>query len=227
MTRNTTPPWFESLTDSVHALGAAAREAQHAHHAARISLAHYDLDRLRAVDGELMVPGRPSGMPFRPHDHALFTIGDAHRRQANTLYRLFCQTADGYAYGTTWAIRQVLDGRQPPVVELRRSEQGFYVLPSEAHPSTEAFEALGRWAGKAEFDRALTELQRREAAAEYAEGLDAYEYLTDHEASAMHDAARIAEGRPDAAYAYGEHAERALRFALLGARSTSTSTTSR
>ncbi|MFJ9648146.1 hypothetical protein [Streptomyces sp. NPDC101206] len=213
-----TVPWFETLTHSVYALGAAAREAQRAYHAARITAAHYDLDRLKHVDGELTITGRPSTVPFRPHDDALFVIGDAHRKQTDRLRRLYAQTAEGYAYGATWAIRQVLAGQQPPTVELGRSDQGFYILPSEAYPSAEAFEGLGRWNGKADFDRTLAEMQRCQAAAEYAAELEQEHYLADHEASAMHDAYRMAEDLPDAMHAYGRNAETALRFALLEPR---------
>ncbi|MEV7613284.1 hypothetical protein [Streptomyces sp. NPDC089799] len=217
MTR-TVLPWFETLTDSVHALGAAAREAQRAYQAASITSDQYDLDRLRSHDGELALPSRRSTVPFRPYDHALFVIADHQRTHADRLRRLYAQTTEGYAYGATWAIRQVLDGRQPPAVELDRTDQGSYVIPGEAYPSSQAFEALKRWSGKTEFDRALSEMERLEAAAEYASDLNAEYHLADHEASAMHDAYRVAEGLPEATYTYGQHAETALRFALLEPR---------
>lgn len=98
-------PWFETLTDSVYALGAAAREAQRAARTAELAREAYDLDRLRPVDGEVRLDGRdPSSVPFRPHDAALFTIGDALMEQANKLRTLYTQAAEGYAYGTAWAI---------------------------------------------------------------------------------------------------------------------------
>lgn len=56
---STTIPWFETLTDSVAALGAAAREARTAHRAARAAGAQCSLDRLRPVDGASPSPGRP------------------------------------------------------------------------------------------------------------------------------------------------------------------------
>ncbi|MCX4529981.1 hypothetical protein OG982_30645 [Streptomyces sp. NBC_01551] len=224
--KTSTMPWFESLTDSVYALGAAAREAQHAHQGAVLNLAQSDLDRLRLVEGGIQLPHWSVDMPYQPHVHTIALINGHHRNHADMLYLLHHQSAQAYAYGTTWAIRQVLAGNQPPLVELTRTPQGFYTVPGEAYPSTEAFEGLKGWSGRPDFDRALAEMERREAAAEYASGPDTYdepfgddgEYIADHEASAMHDASIVAEGLPDAMYAYGQQAERALRFALLEPR---------
>ncbi|MFE9842503.1 hypothetical protein [Streptomyces goshikiensis] len=224
--KTTTMPWFETLTDSAYALGAAAREAQHAFRGAALSAAQYDLDRLRLADGEINLSNRSVDAPWEPHVHTIALINGHQRNHAHLLYRLHHQSAQAYAYGTTWAIRQVLTGNQPPLVQLTRTAQGFYTIPGEAYPSTEGFEGLKGWSGRADFDRALAEMERREAAAEYAAGPDTEdepfdddgEYIGDYEASAMHDASVVAEGLPDAMYAYGQQAERALRFALLEPR---------
>ncbi|MEU9236829.1 hypothetical protein [Streptomyces subrutilus] len=224
--KTTTMPWFETLTDSVYALGAAAREAQHAHQGAALNAAQYDLDRVRFVDGGIKLPHWVTDMPFQPHAYTIALINGHQRSHAHVLYLLHHQSAQAYAYGTTWALRQVLSGNQPPLVELTRTPQGFYTIPGEAYPDTKAFEGLKGWSGRPAFDQALAEMERREAAAEFAAGpdtdddpfADEDDYIADHEASAMHDASTVAEGLPDAMYAYGQQAERALRFALLEPR---------
>ncbi|TGA85302.1 hypothetical protein, partial [Streptomyces palmae] len=127
-------PWFESLTDSVFALGAAAREAQAAYRAAVLSCDAMDLDRLRPVDGEIAIPGRaPSSVPVRPHDHVLYRIQDIHRTHRDELETLYSRAAQEYAYGTAWAIVRVLDGHQPTAVELKRTRDGF-TIPTELAP---------------------------------------------------------------------------------------------
>ncbi|MDW6061371.1 hypothetical protein SAZ11_29320 [Streptomyces sp. FXJ1.4098] len=125
-------PWFETLTDSVYALGAAAREAQRAARTAELAREAYDLDRLRPVDGEVRLDGRAlGGVPFRPHDAVLFTIGKALMEQANKLRTLYTQAAKGYAYGTAWAILRVLEGQQPDAVQLGRNNDGATSSPLE------------------------------------------------------------------------------------------------
>ncbi|MFD5734363.1 hypothetical protein ACFWIY_16205 [Streptomyces sioyaensis] len=217
MTRKTLP-WFESLTDSVFALGASAREAQRAHQAAQVSTAHYDLDRLQFINGEISIPGRPS--PVRPHDRALMAIGDSHDQHERRMAVLYGNAALGYAYGTAWAILRVLDGQEPPRVELKWLSDGCFVIPHELAPVPPEIKGLSRWVNNPKFEHARQRLMRCDQAGDYADHLSERAYLADHEASDMHDALDDAAGLPDAAYAYGVLAESALRFALLGARAT-------
>ncbi|MEU8870276.1 hypothetical protein AB0D24_03775 [Streptomyces javensis] len=212
-------PWFESLTDSVYALGAAAREAQRAARTAELARDAYDLDRLRPVDGRIRIDGRGSqAVPFRPHFRALLTIGDILTDQANQLRRLYTQAADGYAYGTAWAILRVLDGQQPDAVHLGRSPEGFYIIPGELCPIPSLMPGLERWSGYEEFVQTHAQWAICEEAGLYAEHLDEQPKLSDHEAGELHKALDTATGTPDAAYAYGQLAESALHFALLGPR---------
>ncbi|WP_406302126.1 hypothetical protein OHA61_06200 [Streptomyces sp. NBC_00885] len=210
----TTPVWFESLTDSVYALGAAVREAQRAARAAELARDSYDLDRLRPVDGQVRIDGRdPGGVPFRPHDDALFAIGDVHREQAGKLRSLYMQSAMGYAYGTAWAILRVLDGQQPDAVQLGRTAEGNYVIPGELCPVPPLMPGLQRWNDYPKFVQAHTRWLICEEAALFAEYLDDQRQLSDHEAGELHEALDTATGVPDAAYAYGLLAESALRVA--------------
>jgi hypothetical protein len=208
-----TTPWFESLADSVYALGAAAREAQRAYRAAEIAQQHYDLDRLRPIDGEVALDDRvPSTIPFRPHDDALFRIGNTLQEQTNALRRLYAQTADAYAYGTTWAILRVLDGHQPATVSLGRTSEGYSIIPGELCP-VPLMPRLERWNNYPKFVHARAQMLRCEEAGNYADYLDEQPHLSDHQAGEFHDALDTASNLPDAAYAYGVLAESALRVA--------------
>lgn len=211
-------PWFKSLPDSVFALGAAARETRAAARAAELADAAYDLDRLRPIDGELHLDNRPaSSVPFRPHDAALFDIGGALMTHAHKMQRLYVYAVLGYAYGTAWAILRVLEGEQPPAVQLGRSDEGAYYVPGEVCPVPPLMPQLERWNDYPKLVAAREEWARCEEAGLIADGLDAEEHLSDHEAGRMYVAVDMAEGAPDAAYAYGQLAESGLRFALLKA----------
>ncbi|MDW6061341.1 hypothetical protein SAZ11_29155 [Streptomyces sp. FXJ1.4098] len=213
-------PWFETLTDSVYALGAAAREAQRAARTAELAREAYDLDRLRPVDGEVRLDGRAlGGVPFRPHDAVLFTIGKALMEQANKLRTLYTQAAKGYAYGTAWAILRVLEGQQPDAVQLGRNNDGGYVVPAGACPAPVLMPGLERWSGYKQFVQVHARWAICEEADVHAAYLDAQPQLSDHEAGELHEAIDTATGAPDAAYAYGQLAESALHFALLEPRS--------
>ncbi|MGY3335941.1 hypothetical protein ACVW0K_002040 [Streptomyces filamentosus] len=215
MTR-TTLPWFETLTDSVFALGAAARETRTAHRAAQAAVAQYDLDRVRLLDGEITVPGRFS--PSRPHDRAVMGIGKALQKGRDRMERLYTDAALSYAYGTAWAILRVLDGQEPPRVELGLTAEGGLSIPAELAPIPPVITSLERWCDSAKFDKARERWWECDSAGEYADSLSDQDYLADHEATEMHQAYAEARGLADAAYAYGVLAESALHFALLGAR---------
>ncbi|MFF6774762.1 hypothetical protein ACFY8W_14525 [Streptomyces sp. NPDC012637] len=211
-----TLPWFETLTDSVFALGAAARETLTARQAAQAAAAQYDLDRVRLLDGEITVPGRFS--PSRPHDRAVMGIGKALQECRDRMERLYTDAALGYAYGTAWAILRVLDGQEPPRVELGLTAEGGLIIPAQLAPIPPVIEGLGRWRDNAKFEKARQRWWGCDSAGEYASALDDQDYLTDHDAYEMHQAFAEASGMADAAYAYGVLAESALRFTLLGTR---------
>ncbi|ROQ31949.1 hypothetical protein EDD98_0916 [Streptomyces sp. PanSC19] len=210
-------PWFESLTDSVFALGAAARETRTAHQAAQAAAAQYDLGRIRLLDGAVTIPGPPS-FPVRPHDRAVMGIGKALQECRDRMERLYTEAALGYAYGTAWAILRVLDDQEPPRVELGLTAEGHLTIPGELAPIPPTIEGLYRWRDNAKLEQARQRWWECDSAGEYASALDDEDYLADHEAYEMHQAYDEARGLADAAYAYGVLAESALRYALLGAR---------
>ncbi|CAM5662298.1 hypothetical protein [Streptomyces purpurascens] len=212
-----TPVWFNSLTDSVFALGAAAREARRAARTAQLTREQYDPDRVRLLDAEVHVDGSTSGgAPFRPHDAAVFTIGDTLSKTATVLSALYTNTALAYAYGTAWAILRVLDGEQPAAVQLGRTRDGHYILPRELCPVPPVMPGLERWNDHTKFEQARRHLAECDAAGMHADLLDEQPELSDHEAAELHAALDVAAGFPDAAYTYGELAESAMHFALLG-----------
>lgn len=212
------PSWLDSLTDSAYALGAAAREAQHAARTAQLAHDTYSPDRLRLLNAEVHTSEHPTGTPFRPHDAAVFAIGDTLSKTTRVLRKLYLNTALAYAYGTVWAIRQVMDGAQPAAVRLRRTQDGHYMLPADLCPVPPALPALERWNGYAEFERARARLLEIEDAGTVADHLDAQPYLSDRDAADLHTALDVVSGHADAAYAYGVLAESALHFALLEPR---------
>ncbi|WP_314242309.1 hypothetical protein [Streptomyces sp. DSM 40907] len=214
MTR-TTIWWFESLTDSVSALGAAAREARTAHRAAQAATAHYSFNRLQPVDGEITVPGNLSTIPSRPHDRALFAIGQSHHRHEQRMADLYDDAAAGYAYGAAWAILRVLDGHQPPLVELGRKPDGRNAIPDELFPVPPAFKALDPWDGHQRFEQARQELERLGELWAYVNDIDSPDIPDTFN---LPDALDDLDAFPDAAFTYGQIAEFALTFTLLDTR---------
>ncbi|OII67463.1 hypothetical protein [Streptomyces sp. CC77] len=207
----TASAWFHSITDSVFALGAAAREFRAAHEAARLASWNTDRTRLQYVEGEVSVPELTTRT--QPHDHAVWLIHDhcsAHERRLGGLYEGSART---YAYGTASAVLAVLDGRRPRHVELRRSGLGTYTVPGGRLPDLQP--RLERWAGCRQLSalhQAVLDHEHAAAAAE--QDADSEGVLTDHEAAALTRTSTYATGTADALYAYGEAAERALHFAL-------------
>ncbi|MET9099995.1 hypothetical protein [Streptomyces antibioticus] len=208
MTSQPTRPWTHTLTDSVYALGAAAREHQAAYRAAVLAQAHVDLDRLRLLNGKVTITSAGRGEQ-EPHLAALNRIGDVLSEARDQLERLYTNAAEAYAHGAQWAAREVLLGKEPAHVELYVGENGLYrvpeyvpVLPVEKFSNGKALEAARR-----RYERCLV-------AGYEAEGIGSQEYVSDHDAGVMHEALDIAAGLADAAYAYGVLAEGAVHFAI-------------
>ncbi|MFI5685858.1 hypothetical protein [Streptomyces sp. NPDC051636] len=198
--------WEASLTDSVYALGAAARECQRAYQAAVIATGHVDLDRIKLLDGKVdrRNPGYSSDQ--EPHLAALSRIGSIQLETQHRLGRLYTGAAQAYAHGANWAVRQVQAGEQPTRVRFEVDTEGacdFGLMPELQ---------LGRYSGAAAVQQARRAYERCLAAD--AEDLGGRSYLEDHEAGAMHAALDVTAGLPDIAYAYGVQAESALHFAL-------------
>ncbi|MFI6084592.1 hypothetical protein ACIBBB_27070 [Streptomyces sp. NPDC051217] len=212
-----TIPWFHSLTDSVHALGAAAREYRAANQAARVASWHIDPARLLPVDGSVHVPGRDF---VRPHDDALLKLGDLYSDLASNTQDLYENAALAYAYGTIAAVRSVLAGERPPHVELGR-RNGRYDLPEGALPEING--ALGQWTGASDLARLREHVIERRRARALVSDFEFYEDLADYETAELTAASACAAGLADSAYAYGAAAESALHFVLLTSRTASSS----
>lgn len=202
--------WSMSLEDSVFALGAAARECQSAARAAALTTGHYDLDRLRLLDGRV-VRGREGGATSEqePHLIALSQIGSVHLQTQHQLERLYQGAAEAYAHGANWAVRQVQAGQQPVHVALQVGSDGAYIL-GVSLPALD----LDRFSGGKALDAARRTYERCVAACFEAEALDRQDYVSDFQAGEMHAALDVAAGLSDATYAYGVQAESALRWAL-------------
>ncbi|MEW2631818.1 hypothetical protein AB0903_09195 [Streptomyces sp. NPDC048389] len=217
MSRRRTLPWFDSLTESVYALGEAAREYRHAYRAAVLVKETVDLDRRRLHDGQIdtvrtLYPGEPHTHHSvqSPHDHAVYRLGDLHLQRELDLHRLYEHAALLYASGAVWAIREVQTGAQPPRVAFERDKDDV-VLPRARLNIT----GLERYSDAGKVAAAYRALAMRLDAGEHAESLAQESYLADHEASEMHDALDASQGIADAAFLYGLQAERAVHYVLL------------
>ncbi|MBT2507075.1 hypothetical protein J7I98_14495 [Streptomyces sp. ISL-98] len=211
-----TPVWFHSLTESVYALGAAAREYRIADQAARIARWNTDPTRLLPVDGVLSAPGPDF---FRPHDDALWQLGELYRDLESRTKRLYENTALAYAHGTAAVLESVLKGECPRYVGLSHSH-GRYTVPGEPLPDLR--EALGEWAGSQRLAGLRDEVLKRERAHAAVNGLDWLDDLVGDEVAEVDSSPQFAAGLADSAYAYGESAESALHFLLLATRTTRT-----
>lgn len=191
----TTTDWSLSLTDSVVALGAAARELRAAHANARHTAWTTDPARLVPVPGLLhLADARPVG----PHNEAVWQISNLHLVLEHHTMELYENGALGYAYGTSQAIEAVLRSEHPSHVELRRDRNGKYLPLPDGLP--DLTDSLGSQAG----DRQLTALRDRFTECERAA----------HDAEVVGRAPEFSADLADAAYAYGECAEKALRYLL-------------
>jgi hypothetical protein len=182
------PEWHLSLTDSVYALGTAARELRTAHSHARHTAWTADPARIVPVVGLLTVS---DAEPVRPHDEALWQLSDLYMVLEHHTHALYENAALGYAYGAATAIAAVLRSERPRYVELPRDRHGHYTVTAADLPDVSP--SLTRDAGSSE----LADLRALLIACE----------PDDEEAEFTADLA-------DAAYAYGERAERTLHHLI-------------
>lgn len=223
MTTQYARPWFEDLTDSVRALGEAAREYQLALAAVRTLRAGVEIDRRVLHDGKVAAQPRPDAAGWAkvpvtraPHEHAVFTLVDHYREQFFKVQGLYENAALCFATGCAWAISHVQQGHNPNGVGLDLAEDNRTLAPCTG--TALEIKGLERYAYGKQVTEAYERLLICLNAAGYAEDLDSRGYLADHEAGWMHDALDVAAGLADAAYEYGMHAERALGFTLLEPR---------
>lgn len=208
-----TMPWFDQLTESVYALGEAAREYQHAHRAAVLARQNVDVDRRQLHDGEIGLRGRTNALggvyTQTPHEKAVYALGKLYMDAEHTTHNLYEHAALLYASGAAWAIASVQRGDKPERVEFTTDSDGSGVR----HRLD--ITGLDRYVDAAKISAHYDALIVRLNAGEYAEDLAGRDYVADHEAGQMFECAEIAMGVADAAYAYGLLAERAVHFALL------------
>lgn len=190
---DTTAEWHLTLTDSVYALGAAARELRAAHQHAHLTARTADPARLIPVTGLLTVPGAE---PVRPHDEALWQLADLYAVLEHHTRELYENAALGYAYGTAYALTAVLRSEHPRHTELSRDRAGRYVRSAEGLP--DLAQSISHRAG----GRELADARARFIEYDAAEG--------DQDDVEPEPTADLA----DAAYAYGERAERVLHHLL-------------
>ncbi|QPP07558.1 hypothetical protein G4Z16_15485 [Streptomyces bathyalis] len=208
---DTKTTWFRTLPESVYALGAAAREYRLALHTAKLGISNTDPSRTHHHVGELAVPGTPF---HRPHDVALVSVSDLYTDLEKQVRRLHENAARAYAHGAAWAIRSVLNGKQPSRVLLHR-EHGEYLFIAEM---PDLSEGLARWSGGKRLHALREDLLYRESARHAADSLAAEQRLEAHESAALAAALDSAEALAQTAYDYGELAENALHFAIDRAR---------
>jgi hypothetical protein len=209
---DTTRAWFHDLTESVFAVGAAAREYRMAHLAAQATTWHYEPARLAPEDGSVSVVGRYFSHPHHEALRYLKEIQDSAELRIKNLYE---NTALAYAYGTAGAVAEVVSGRGPRHLEFVRKD-GFYELTDEALPELE--NALDCWPGGPNLVALGEILTEHVRARDLARGFAFYEDFADCHSPEAAEATEFAAGLAEAAYTYGEAAERALQFVLLNLR---------
>lgn len=192
--------WFMSLTESVSSLGMAAREYRVAHRSAQTTAWQVDPARVLPLDGSVSVPGSTDFV--RPHDEALWQLGEAYRTLGSRLHGLYENTALAYAHGTAEVLQVVLNGDCPRYVVLGHRDSVY--APGRGD-LPDLSEALGAWVGASRLAELRLDVQQRELP---------------HDPS--DDTSATGNGLADSAFAYGELAERALHFLLLAASSNRT-----
>ncbi|MFD5251300.1 hypothetical protein ACFWM5_00455 [Streptomyces bobili] len=229
MTYNLAPtnaPWFEHLTDSVDALGEAAREWQLAASAAEV--AHSQMDPMRRVLHDGKVTGQPgpdavgwNARPFRrsPHSAAVYELQRLYldaRQRTRVEYE---HAALLYVSGAAWAIGQVRAGAQPTRAMLPAEDDGRKraLVPGNLDAGVEDFKA-DRYSKARLLEDAYDRLLECLAAGRQAEDIGDQEYVSERDDAEAAECSAIAEGTADAAYAYGRLLREALGFVLLGPR---------
>ncbi|MGK5731473.1 hypothetical protein [Streptomyces sp. URMC 124] len=187
--------WYDDLTASVFALGAAAREGRLAHQAAAVAAWQVEPARLQTVSGDVNISGE---YKISPRDVVLSQIRALSRAHQHVTTDLYENLALAYAYGTASALLTVIKGYRPRYVELQRDQTDHYELPDEPLPDFRG--DLGHWPS-----------QRRLALLRSHVGARRVARFTGRSEGAL-------LGLADCAYAYGEHAEMALHHVLLTAR---------
>lgn len=216
MSRTRSVPWFESLTESVYALGESAREFQYAHRAAVLARQNVDLQRRQIHDGKIGLRGRTNAfggiLTQGPHEQALFRLGDIHGKAEDVAHQAYQHAALMYASGAVWAIRSVQSGETPAVVEFTTDADGTAI-----HHRLD-FTGLDRYVDWPKITAHCAGLLVRLQAADYAGDLAGRDYVSEQEAGEMFECSGVAEGIADAAYEYGLLVERAVHFVLLDAK---------
>lgn len=220
MPEKTPQHWTDSLFDSVYALYETAREYQTAHRAAQVTTQTVDVDRRQLHTGRVALrgmQGRGDADYYRtrhrtPHEHAVFDLSRRYSQAEQEIGREFKQAAMLFASGAAWAIAQVQAGNHPSAVEFNTDPDKVEV------PHSLIISGLDRYAGARELDVSYARVCACLHAALYGEDLAGRDYVSDHEAGEMHDAAAVALGLADAAFAYGLLAQRAVNFVLLEPR---------
>lgn len=209
-------PWFEHLIDSVRALGESAREWQLADESARLLEAGVQMERRNLHEGKIVVQG-PAGRgwdsnPRRkgPHEHAVMDLQKIYMEHRFVTRRNYEHAALLFASGAARAIAQVQSGEQPERVRFH--------LDAHHTPVIGGYKIgdLDNYVDAQKIAAAYEQVLSMDEAGEYAEDLAGRDYVADHEASEMFRSSVYAQGLPAAAYAYGQLAEGALRFVLLG-----------
>lgn len=218
MSRTRSLPWFESLTESVYALGEAAREYQHAHRAAVLARQNVDLQRRQIHNGRIGLHGHTNafgGIYTRgPHEQALFDLADIYGKAEHVAHRAYEDAALQYASGAVWAIRSVQGGKSPALVEFETDSDGMAI-----HHRLDVTD-LDRYVDSAKIAAHHQGLTVRLQASDYAGDLAGRDYVSEQEAGEMFECSSVAEGIADAAYEYGLLVERAVHFVLLDAKHT-------
>lgn len=209
---NPTTPWFDTLTASVQALGAAAREYRMAERAAHSALWNTDPTRLLPLNGAVSVPGRDF---IRPQHEALHQLRSLHTEMYERTKALYENTAQAYAHGAAAALYSVLVGERPEYVELAHND-GCYVRPTGALPDLRTL--LNEWAGSDRLATLREQVIEREHARAIVTDFEFFEDLAGCVVTEWSRASEQAAGLADSAHAYGETAESALHFVLLTGR---------
>jgi hypothetical protein len=229
MTYNLAPenaPWFEHLTDSIRALGEAAREWQIADRAASLNEAHMDTQRSVLHEGRTTHQPGPDTVPLHrrtrskhhPHVSAFYQLQRLYREHRSRTRREYRDASLLFASGAAWAISQVQAGEEP--------RQAVFTL-DHCHrpapiPHDYAVTGLDRYAAAAKVAAVYEQLRSMHLAEDICEeiaGRPDHE-VSERDASDMWEAGDYASGLPDAAYAYGRLLESALEYTLLGPKNT-------